>query len=54
VTRVFQRPFHPLDRSLDMYVSRLRRKLLSVTPLGNQIKTIRSSGYVFSVGDSSC
>lgn len=54
VTRVFQRPFHPLDRSLDMYVSRLRRKLLSATPLGNQIKTIRSSGYVFSIGDSSC
>jgi two-component system response regulator CpxR len=54
VTRVFRKPFHPLDRSLDMYVSRLRRKLLSATPLGNQIKTIRSSGYVFSVEDSSC
>ena len=25
VARVFRRPFHPLDRSLDMYVSRLRR-----------------------------
>jgi two-component system response regulator CpxR len=54
VTRVFQRPFHPLDRSLDMYVSRLRRKLLSATPLGNQIKTIRSAGYLFSMGDPSC
>jgi two-component system response regulator CpxR len=48
VTRVFQRPFHPLDRSLDVYVSRLRRKLQSATPLGNHIKTIRSSGYLFS------
>lgn len=48
VARVFQRPFHPLDRSLDVYVSRLRRKLHSVTPLGNHIKTIRSSGYLFS------
>ncbi len=52
VTRVFQRPFHPLDRSLDMYVSRLRRKLHSATPLGNHIKTIRSAGYLFSVADS--
>jgi two-component system response regulator CpxR len=48
VSRVFQRPFHPLDRSLDVYVSRLRRKLQSATPLGNHIKTIRSSGYLFS------
>ncbi|HEY4382255.1 MAG TPA: response regulator transcription factor [Acidobacteriaceae bacterium] len=48
VSRVFQRPFHPLDRSLDVYVSRLRRKLHSATPLGNHIKTIRSSGYLFS------
>src|SRR5450631_3247090 len=47
VVRVFQRPFHPLDRSLDVYVSRLRRKLQSATPLGNHIKTIRSSGYLF-------
>jgi two-component system, OmpR family, response regulator CpxR len=48
VSGVFQRPFHPLDRSLDVYVSRLRRKLHSVTPLGNHIKTVRSSGYLFS------
>jgi two-component system response regulator CpxR len=47
VSGVFQRPFHPLDRSLDVYVSRLRRKLQSATPLGNHIKTIRSSGYLF-------
>jgi len=51
VERVFQRPFHPLDRSLDMYVSRLRRKLDSVTPLGKHIKTIRSSGYLFSAAE---
>jgi DNA-binding response OmpR family regulator len=51
VARVFQRPFHPLDRSLDMYVSRLRKKLHSATPLGNHIKTIRSSGYLFSTAD---
>jgi len=51
VSRVFQRPFHPLDRSLDMYISRLRRKLHSATPLGNHIKTVRSSGYLFSASE---
>ena len=51
VSRVFQRPFHPLDRSLDMYVSRLRRKLHLATPLGNHIKTIRNSGYLFSAAE---
>jgi two-component system response regulator CpxR len=49
--RVFHRSFHPLDRSLDMHVSRLRRKLRMATPLGNHIKTIRSSGYLFSTVD---
>jgi two-component system, OmpR family, response regulator CpxR len=48
VSGVFQRPFHPMDRSLDVYVSRLRRKLHFATPLGNHIKTVRSSGYLFS------
>jgi two-component system response regulator CpxR len=51
VCDVFQRPFHPLNRSLDVYVSRLRRKLHSATPLGNRIKTIRSSGYLFSYAE---
>ena len=50
--RVFQRPYHPLDRSLDVYVSRLRRKLQSATALGDLIKTIRSSGYLFAGFDS--
>jgi DNA-binding response OmpR family regulator len=46
--QVLQRPFHPLDRSLDMSICRLRRKLKSSTPLVNPIRTIRSSGYMFS------
>jgi two-component system response regulator CpxR len=49
---VFQRPFHPLDRSLDMYVCRLRRKLQTATPLGDSIKTIRSAGYLFTTVDA--
>ncbi len=47
VIRVFQRPFHPLDRSLDMHISRLRKKLAVVEEFVDPIKTIRSSGYLF-------
>jgi DNA-binding response OmpR family regulator len=49
--QALQRPFHPLDRSLDMSICRLRRKLRSTTPLKHPIRTIRSSGYMFSVTD---
>jgi two-component system response regulator CpxR len=45
--RVSQRPFHPLDRSLDMLVSRLRRKLEILDNPGQALKTIRGTGYVF-------
>jgi two-component system response regulator CpxR len=51
VDRIFQRPFNPLDRSLDMLVSRLRRKLDIADNPGAAIKTIRSSGYLFGVPD---
>jgi two-component system response regulator CpxR len=47
--RILERPFHPFDRSLDMHVSRLRKKLDSTVRLGSQIKTIRSAGYLFAV-----
>jgi DNA-binding response OmpR family regulator len=49
--RVFNRRFDPLDRSLDMLVSRLRRKLTIADNPGAAIKTIRSSGYLFALGD---
>jgi len=42
---VLDRRFNPFDRSLDMHVSRLRRKLDDAAKLGDQIKTIRSVGY---------
>jgi two-component system response regulator CpxR len=51
VKRIFQRPFHPEDRSLDMCVSRLRRKLDAHASLQSRIKTIRSAGYLFSTND---
>jgi two-component system response regulator CpxR len=46
--RVFQRAYHPLDRGLDMLVSRLRRKLDIADNPGALLKTIRSAGYVLS------
>jgi DNA-binding response OmpR family regulator len=53
VARVFRRSFNPLDRSLDMHICRLRKKLAAVKELNDPIKTIRSSGYLFSApGDS--
>jgi DNA-binding response OmpR family regulator len=47
VTRVFQRPFNPMDRSLDVHISRLRRKLVTVGEFADPIRAIRSSGYLF-------
>ena len=46
--RVFERQFNPDDRSLDMCVSRLRRKLDSIDPTNSRIRTVRSAGYLFS------
>lgn len=43
--KVLGRRFDPLDRSLDMHVSRLRRKLAQDRTAGNQVKTIRGMGY---------
>lgn len=48
MVRAFDREFHPEDRSLDMCVSRLRRKLDGVNTANSRIKTIRSAGYLFS------
>jgi DNA-binding response OmpR family regulator len=48
VEEVLHRAFNPLDRSLDVHVCRLRRKLAIVEELIDPIKTIRNSGYLFS------
>ena len=42
---VLGRKFDPFDRSLDMHVSRLRRKLSDNGARDDQVKTIRGSGY---------
>ena len=43
--RVLGRNLSPFDRSLDMHVSRLRRKLDEVSASGDRVKTIRGAGY---------
>jgi two-component system response regulator CpxR len=46
---VLGRKFHPFDRSLDMHVSRLRRKLTENGAPEAQVKTIRGVGYQLTV-----
>jgi two-component system response regulator CpxR len=45
--RVLDRPFRPLDRSVDMHISRLRRKLESLDGFRGSIRGIRNLGYMF-------
>ncbi len=47
VRHVFQRDFHPLDRSLDMHISRLRKKLDVVTQARLKIRSVRNMGYAY-------
>jgi two-component system, OmpR family, response regulator CpxR len=44
---VLGRPFMPFDRSVDMHVSNLRRKLGIHPEGGERIKTVRGSGYLY-------
>src|SRR5262249_21683845 len=41
------RPLPPMDRSIDVHVSNLRRKLGSYDGNHERIKAIRGSGYVY-------
>jgi two-component system response regulator CpxR len=43
--RALGRSLNPFDRSLDMHVSRLRRKLDEASSSGDRVKTIRGAGY---------
>jgi two-component system response regulator CpxR len=42
---VLGRKLHPFDRSLDMHISRLRRKLSGTGMEDDRVKTIRGTGY---------
>lgn len=46
---VLGRKLHPFDRSLDMHISRLRRKLEETCNLGERVKTIRGVGYQLAI-----
>jgi two-component system response regulator CpxR len=41
------RPLHPLDRSIDMHISKLRRKLGERVDGMERIKTVRGMGYIY-------
>ena len=47
--QVLERGLSPYDRSLDMHISNLRKKLGARPDGGDRIKTIRSVGYIYTV-----
>lgn len=47
VERVLDRPFSAYDRSIDMHVSNLRRKLGPHLDGSERIKSVRSVGYIY-------
>lgn len=48
---MFERESRPFDRTVDMTVSRLRRKLEQLPGFQCTIRSIRNMGYMFSVGE---
>lgn len=49
---VLGRKFHPFDRSLDMHISRLRRKLGGKGVEDDRVKTVRGTGYQLAIRGS--
>jgi two-component system, OmpR family, response regulator CpxR len=47
--RVLERKLSPFDRSLDMHISNLRKKLGPRADGSERIKTVRSVGYIYTV-----
>lgn len=48
VSEVLGRKFSPFDRSIDMHVSKVRKKL-GDSDTGDHIKTVRGAGYIFAL-----
>jgi two-component system response regulator CpxR len=46
---VLSRKFSPFDRSIDMHVSKVRKKLGDVEGDSEHIKTVRGVGYIFAL-----
>ncbi|NMY38925.1 MULTISPECIES: response regulator transcription factor [unclassified Pseudomonas] len=49
---VLQRGYAPHDRSLDMHISQIRRKLKSVGYHAREVRTVWGKGYVLSASDA--
>lgn len=49
---VLGRDYSPDDRSIDVHVSKLRKKLGSAPGAANPIKSIRGEGYVYATADT--
>ena len=47
--KVLERSLSPYDRSLDMHLSNLRKKLGHRSDGSERIKTVRSVGYIYTV-----
>jgi len=47
VDAVLGRKFSPFDRSIDMHVSKVRKKLGDTDGIADYIKTVRGVGYIF-------
>ena len=48
--QVLNRKLSPFDRSIDMHVSNIRKKLLPYSD-SDKLKTVRGAGYIFLAGD---
>ncbi|HOC81876.1 MAG TPA: helix-turn-helix domain-containing protein, partial [Synergistales bacterium] len=49
VKSVLKRSFSPFDRSLDVHISNLRRKIGTYPDGSERIKTIRGLGYILAL-----
>ncbi len=49
---VLQREYSPLDRSIDVHISKLRKKLSAAGDRTEHIKSIRSEGYLYTFSHS--
>jgi two-component system response regulator CpxR len=49
--QILKRKLSAFDRSIDMHISNIRRKLLEFSP-SDKLKTIRGAGYIFLIGET--
>jgi two-component system response regulator CpxR len=47
VEKVLDRKFSPFDRSIDLHISNLRKKLGPQTDGSERIRSVRGSGYLY-------